>query len=61
MFTNGYLYALFLFITAFLLTASDNPKDIALCTFLIFIGVLSVLFQYFKRSVLVQNLLKRFF
>jgi|GEM_PF-5814716 len=62
MFTNGYLYALFLFVTAYLLiTGSDNPKDITLGVFLIFIGVLSGLFERYKRVEFVQNLLRRFF
>jgi len=62
MFTNGYLYALFLFITSYLLfTGSDNPKDIALGTFLIFIGILSGLFEKYKRTLFVKDLLRRFF
>lgn len=61
MFTNGYLYALFLFITAFLLNRGGTSNDIALSVFFVFIGVLSLAFQYFKGSIFVKNILNRYF
>jgi len=61
MFTNGYLYALFLFITAFLLSKDGTSDDIALSAFSVFIGVLSLTFEYFKGSIFVKNILNKYF
>lgn len=61
MFPNGYILGIFLVVTALLLSQSDIQKDIVFSTFLIFIGILSCLYERFKGGTFVQNLLKRFF
>lgn len=61
MFTNGYLYAIFLFITALLLSSSSSPKDITLGAFLIFLGVIACGLEYFKHNLELKKFFNKYF
>ncbi|MDD3343907.1 MAG: hypothetical protein PHR87_10060 [Sulfurospirillaceae bacterium] len=61
MFPNGYILGIFLIVTALMLFQSDSSQDVVFSTFLVFLGILSCVYEAFKASVFVQNLLRKFF
>ena len=61
MFANGYVYGLFLLITAFLLSESANTKDLGLAFFLFLLGIISCALQFFKGLPFLKDIYRRYF